>query len=164
MVALKRSALSRSTPLRRTPMRRTPPRRGAMSPEFRDEVMRRDGECQAAALGFASHIACGGPLHAHHRVGVTKVDELWNVAAICEHHHHFIHTHPAYARCYGFVIPRYWASSVDNPGEVVEKLVRSLRSLRLHPSRRPPQAPWVDARDLAAAAIHDTRWDDAEPL
>lgn len=132
-------------------------KRPNMDPDFRAAVMTRDRySCQARAVGF-SRYPCAGPLHAHHRVGVTKVDELPNVVTVCGNCHEYLHRHPALAHCYGLIIPRWWMGDLD---EVIPELERRLKEFRVW-FNKPPRAPWVTDDDLQAAAEFDLRWADA---
>jgi hypothetical protein len=162
---VKRTPLARKTPMARAgAVKHRPLRRGAMDPDFRAQVMNRDRYvCQAWLVGFRIGGSCAGHLHAHHRMLVTKVDELWNVVTVCASCHNSIHTHPSYARCYGLVIPRSWAATVDDPGPIIDELVRRLAGFRLG-FDPPPRGPWVTNRDLAVAATRDRRWSDAVEL
>ena len=111
--------MKRGGPLKRTAMRRKPPRRGVMDPAFRERVMRRDNwTCQAKVIGFAPEVVCSGDLHAHHRTLGTKVDEDWNVVAVCGAHHRHLHdVDRAGAEEVGLILRR-GAGNVYRPGAV----------------------------------------------
>jgi hypothetical protein len=137
-----------------------------MDPAFRAAVLSRDRhQCQASILGYPN--TCEGPLHAHHRVGVTKIDELWNVTTLCLGCHGHIHNHPALAHCYGFIIPR-WYTGLGQFEETtivlqLDELVRRLKLWRTW-FGYPPRAPWVRQEDLDDASVFDDSWLGAVPL
>lgn len=68
-------------------------RAGPMPEHIAAAVLRRDGDCRAWSLGFATDVRCQGRVHIHHRRlrGQGGPDTEANLMLLCDLHHQYAH-------------------------------------------------------------------------